>query len=73
LYDIFIKTYALCLLMEKVKMEKEKETTRKNCSVVCPFCCQIIRGTSPNHLKKNLKMHIFSKHSDEEESVEVVE
>jgi len=59
--------------MKKVKIKNEGETTVKNCSLICPFCGKIIRGTSPNHLKENLKMHIFSKHSDEKESAEVVE
>ena len=58
--------------MKKVKIKKEK-TVGETCSLICPFCVNTINGTSVNHVRKNFDMHVFSRHKDEEENIEVVE
>ena len=55
--------------MEIAKIVKE-EITKTKYSIKCPFCDEPISGTSPLHLRKNLDMHLSSKHGNKKLEIE---
>ena len=59
--------------MKKLKCQKKLKEPRKVFSVECPFCKEEIKGTSLEHLKHNINMHILLKHKGKSEEVEIVE
>lgn len=51
--------------MKKVDLKQDKQKEGR-VFIHCPFCEEKISGTSRNHLITNLKMHLMTKHPNEE-------